>query len=102
MYRVELKEPQAEGRNLRMSKVPNVPCGVERGLGRLVSASRVAVPNVPCGVERKDDITQQLKDRAVPNVPCGVESFPRVRNTSFHLTTFLMYRVELKGSNRLP
>ena len=77
MYRVELKAfPLCLLINKYASKVPNVPCGVER-----IGQEFCKDPNLP-----------------VPNVPCGVESpITIIRKIDFYL--FLMYRVELKGKN---
>ncbi len=58
------------------------------------------VPNAPCGVESAEDLALLEPDpQLVPNAPCGVESSFSIP-LAISSVSFLMHRVELKGSLR--
>ena len=60
------------------------------------------VPNLPCGVERfSSEFARRLSRIPVPNLPCGVESNGSDEPFLLVKVTFLICRVELKGSGRL-
>ena len=95
MYRVELKDVLLCMR-ISQTKVPNVPCGVERrGRGRRL-LFKFFVPNVPCGVENYLMCNLPTQIFPVPNVPCGVENVV-LQSIALRTASFLMYRVELKN-----
>ena len=82
MCRVELKGGPMVQHVRDISRVPNVPCGVESGVN---SYQNVVVVFV------------------VPNVPCGVESISRAIyeiKVVITIIRFLMCRVELKAPRR--
>ena len=75
MYRVELKDRGFyQGELLAVSKVPNVPCGVESTLS-LPFWKSLTLLFLMYRVELKEGLGHSLLNQGeVPNVPCGVES----------------------------